>query len=94
VIGEAHEVPADLTFARFHIHVIATLHVWMREPGLSGVKEIAGAIRRALRDGFVDLDDGYHCIDLHYGDARFLRDKDGATSHGVVTIKALLEEQS
>lgn len=91
ILGEDQEVAAD-EVARRHFRVYATLHLWQKEPGLTGVKAIAGAVRRALRDGPWPLDQHY-CHDLAFSGARFLRDpKSETVSHSVVTIEALIEE--
>jgi hypothetical protein len=36
--------------------------------------------------------DGYRCTDCRFGSARFIRDPDKITAHGVVTFEALIEE--
>jgi hypothetical protein len=89
VLGEDLETDADLTFDRTHVTIYATLHLWHDEPGLTGVKTIAAAIRGAVRNG-VELEAG-RCVDLRFESARFLRDPDGL-AHGVVTLEALVEE--
>lgn len=89
VLGEDTWTDADLTFDRRHVTVYATLHLWNKEPGLTGVKELAGAIRKAFRNG-VELEGG-RCVELHFESARFIRDPDGL-AHGVVTLEALVEE--
>jgi Protein of unknown function (DUF3168) len=90
VMGEDLETDADLTFDRRHVTVYATLHLWHDEPGLTGVKAIAGAIRNAIRSG-IRLDGSDRLVDLQFESARFIRDPDGL-SHGVVTLEALVEE--
>jgi hypothetical protein len=92
VMGEDQELGEDVTLTRHHLRVFATLHLWHREPGLTGVKAIAGAIRNAVRAGFPELDTPYRRVDLRYESARFLRDPDGITSHGVVTLEARIED--
>lgn len=90
ILGEDQEVADDLTFERQHVRVTSTLHVWHREAGLAGVKAIAGAIRDALRGGLPVLS-GASCLDMRFEGARFMRDPDGITSHGVVTVDSLVE---
>jgi hypothetical protein len=92
VIGEDQEIADDVTLTRHHLRVFATLHLWHREPGLTTVKAIAGAIRSAVRSGFPELDTPYRRVDIRYESARFLRDLDGITAHGVVTLEALIED--
>jgi hypothetical protein len=89
-LGEDQELPADDVVGRY-TRLFATLHVWQQEPGLAGVKAIAGALRVSLRRQRWESG-GYRCNDLRFESARFLRDPDGVTAHGVVTFRVLLEE--
>lgn len=91
LLGEDQEVE-DGGLERRRVRVFATLHLWRREPSLEGVKAIAGAVRAALQAGRLVLEPGWSCADCAVAGARFLRDPDGETSHGVVTVSALLEE--
>lgn len=91
ILGEDQEVE-DGGVARGRVRVFATLHLWRREPSLEGVTAIAGAIRSAVHGGRLVLGSGWSCADARVSGARFLRDPDGETSHGVVTVEALLEE--
>jgi hypothetical protein len=90
VIGEDQELPADDVVNRY-TELNSTLHIWTREPGLAAAKAIAGAIRKALvltnwtQNGFV-------CIRTMLLSARYLRDPDGQTGHGVITFKSLIQE--
>ena len=90
ILGEDQEVDEG-DIARHNIRVYATLHVWKRETGLTGVKAIAGAIRSALGDSRPE-GDGFHFADCRVSSTRFLRDPDGETAHGVVTVEALVQE--
>ena len=89
-IGEGQEVPAD-EVARRYFDTTATLHVWTREPGHVAAKEIAGAIRRAVRSGPWIMP-GHVCLDLRFEGARFMRDPKGDLAHAIVTIAAVIEE--
>jgi hypothetical protein len=89
-LGEDQELPGDDVVGRY-TELFATMHIWTREPGLAQAKAIAGAVRRALNLQTWTLN-GYRCIDTRLDSARFLRDPDGQTGHGVVTIKAVIEE--
>lgn len=91
-IGEGQEQPGDV-LARRYFKAFASLHVWTREAGLSGAKTIGEAVREALRvaPNTITSVDGYRVLDLTFGGARFMRDPDGVTGHGVVTIEALVE---
>lgn len=92
IIGEGQAVDEGDSLARNRVRVYLDLHVWKKEPSLEGVKIIAGAIRSAVRAGRLSLDAPFHCADCRVSSTRFLRDPDGLTSHGVVTINALVHE--
>ncbi len=89
-LGEDTEVDDAAPLARDRCDVTATLHIWSREAGLAGAKAIAGAIRGTL-SGYWTLT-GWRVVDAPMVQAaRFLRDPDGVTAHGVLTIATTLE---
>lgn len=88
VIGE-DQIVDEGRIARDVVRVYSTLHVWKKEPGLVGVKTIAGAIRSAMRVR-LGSPPGYHFGDSYVSSERFLRDPDGETAHGVITIESLV----
>jgi len=88
VLGE-DQIVDEGRIARDVVRVYSTLHVWKKEPGLVGVKTIAGAIRSAMRARLVSPP-GYHFGDSHVSSERFLRDPDGETAHAVITIELLV----
>jgi hypothetical protein len=90
ILGEDQEVDEG-DIARRNVRVYSTLHLWKRETGLTGVKAIAGAIRSAIAARFPQAD-GFHFADSRVSSTRFLRDPDGETAHGVVTIETLVHE--
>ena len=91
IIGEDQEVDEG-DIARRNVRVFSTLHVWVKESGTTGAKAIAGAIRIAVRGtNFVPVD-GFHFADCRVSSTRFMRDPDGETAHGVVTIETLVHE--
>jgi hypothetical protein len=92
-LGEDQELPADEIVSRYTT-VIATLHVWVREPGLVTAKAIAGEVRRVLNrpSRLVFEANGYRCIDCKFASARFVRDPDGVTAHGIITFESIIEE--
>lgn len=91
IIGEGQTLEGD-DIARRTQSVVMSLHVWKKEPGLAGVKAIASAIRLALHAGRPVLASPYQCGDCRVSSMRFLRDPDGETSHGVVTVETLVSE--
>lgn len=95
IIGEDQVVDATASIMRDYVRVYSTLHLWKKEPGLSGVKAISGAIRRALgRITRLDLNHpDFACSDCKVDSTRFLRDPDGVTAHGIVVINSLVHER-
>lgn len=92
ILGESQVVEGG-DIARKQQRIYFTLHVWKREPGLRGCKEIAGAVRIAINAPRLALEAGYHLADCRVTQTRFLRDPDNETSHGVITVEALILEQ-
>lgn len=90
IIGEGQSMEGDQVDRRDQ-RVIMDLHIWKQEPGLGGVKDIAGAIRTAIHSARLSPV-GWHCGDCRVSSMRFLRDPDGETAHGVVTVEALMVE--
>jgi hypothetical protein len=92
VLGEVQGVDEGTDTARRRTRVWHTIHVWTREPGLAQVAAIAGAIRAVLHGRRHDLvmDPPFHLIDLRVADLRTMRDPDGETGHGVVTVEGLV----
>jgi hypothetical protein len=88
VIGE-DQIVDEGRIARDVVRVYSTLHVWKKEPGLVGVKTIAGAIRSAMRTRLASVP-GHHFGDGYVSSERFLRDPDGETAHAVITIESLV----
>lgn len=92
VLGEAQEVDEGNDLGRRQVRIFHTVHVWKREASLEGVSGICGRIRAAVNPARLVLGPGYHCADAKVSGIRTLRDPDGETSHGVVTIEALVQE--
>jgi len=90
IIGEGQSVEGDQIDRRDQ-RVYLDLHVWKTEPGLVGVKDIAGAIRTAIHSERLAVVH-YWCGDCRVSTMRFMRDPDGETAHGVVTVEAILCE--
>lgn len=88
VLGE-DQVVDEGRIARDVVRVYSTVHVWKKEPGLVGAKAIADAIRQAMRQPLAPPQ-GYHFGDSSVASERFLRDPDGETSHGVITIESIV----
>lgn len=91
IIGEGQCIEGD-DLARSVVRVVLDLHLWKKEPSLAGVKAISGAVRKALHSSRLSLDTGFHCGDCRVSSMRYMRDPDGETSHGVVTVEAVVKE--
>jgi hypothetical protein len=89
ILGEDQEVEGE-RLARDTVLVFSTLHIWKKEPSLAGVKAIAASIRSAVAGLRGAVTDGFHIGDSYVSSSRFLRDPDGVTSHGVVTVETLV----
>lgn len=92
ILGEDQVVDPGVSIARDVVRIHSTVHIWKAEPSLEGAKTIAGAIWTALKSAPLVLDAGFHCADCRMSGTRFLRDPDGETSHGIVTIETLVGE--
>lgn len=88
IFGEVQELDAGFATGGV-IEIIHPLHVWVKEPSLLGVRRIGWEIRQALRAKRPYLQDAFHCAGWS-STARYLRDPDGVTSHGVITVAATL----
>jgi beta-glucuronidase len=65
------------------------------EPSLDGLKRlecktIAGAVRASLHETALDLGAQWQFLEIQHEDTRHLKDPDGATSHAVLTFRALV----
>lgn len=91
ILGEDQETDED-RIARNVVRVNSTIHVWKKEPSTAGVKAICGAIRGAINSARPANVDGFAFGDFFVSSSRSLRDPDGVTSHGVVTVESLMSE--
>ncbi|MBN9437031.1 DUF3168 domain-containing protein [Bosea sp. (in: a-proteobacteria)] len=92
IIGEGVTLYSD-RYDSFHEAVSATVHVWTEETGLVQAKEIAGAVRAALRDApWATADHTCHGVTMSSG--RFLRDPSGEHGHAVLHVDAILQERA
>lgn len=89
ILGEGQIVREDLTLADNHVRLFQALHVWTRDGDLVSARRIAGTIGAALRGRFFGE---LAAVEARYTSARFLRDPDGVTGHGVLTFEALVQE--
>jgi hypothetical protein len=92
ILGEDQLIDDGDHIARDVLHIFSTLHLWKKEPGLAGVKGIAGEIRLTIGASRPVLGEGFQLVDWRVSSTQFLRDPDGETAHGVVTIESLVRE--
>lgn len=91
IIGEADGGPDDGNVGRNRFAVFADVHVWKAEPSTEGAKNILAVLQRCLTlDPRPDLGGGLHLVDWHVWRFRVLRDPDGETTHGVMTVRAVV----
>jgi hypothetical protein len=92
ILGEDQVVDPGSSIDRSVVRVHSTIHVWKTEEGLTGAKAIAGAIWKAIRSSRLELAGDLVCGDCRVRDTRFLRDPDGVTSHGIVSVETVVRE--
>lgn len=89
LLGDGQVVREPVTLAARHRRVFATLHVWTKT--MIAAREIAGAVTAAVEHVPLVLEGGHHAVSVVVAGSRFLRDTDGETCHGVMTLDALVE---
>lgn len=92
ILGESQQIDEGDALGRNRVRIFHTVHIWKKEPSLVGVTDIASEIRKAVMSARLQLGPEFHCADQRIADIRALRDPDGETSHGVVTVEALVIE--
>lgn len=88
IFSDGQVVREPVTLECRHRRVYATLHVWTKS--MPAARAIAGAITTAVESAQL-VTDGHRSISTVVSSRRFLRDSDGETSHGVVTVDCLME---
>lgn len=94
ILGETQSMLGQDLLNRSVSAVFLNLHIWTREKGMTSVHEIMGSIRKAMRTSrhFNTPDADYSVCDAYIEDSRTMRDPDGASAHGVITVKGLVQE--
>jgi len=72
--------------------VFSTVHVWSQYPGRKEAAEMQDAILQALTSSPLDLGPDFHAALGALDMSEMIIDIDGATRHGVVRMKYLIEE--
>lgn len=73
------------------LEVFATLHVWSNKPGKVEAARIVHAVRAALHDKPLSLDEPYRLVLIEHQDTRIFDDPTPLITHGVMTFRALIE---
>jgi len=89
ILGESQVVEGD-HLKRDVVTVFHTLHVWKREPSLTGINAIMAAVKAALQSSRLPLTDGHQIADCYVASYRAMRDPGGEFSHGVMTVEAVV----
>lgn len=92
ILGESQLVDEGTDLKRRRVRIYCTIHVWIKETALVGVKAICGAIRTAIQSERLILGAGFHAVDNYVPTMRYLRDSEGGRSHGIVTVEVLVQE--
>jgi len=71
--------------------VTVTLHVWSRAVGSVEAKRIGGAVKQALDRAELSIGTGFALVEIQWLGAQYLTDPDGLTTHGTITVLALVE---
>lgn len=79
---------ADCIFAE---EVTGQIDVWSRKPGSVEAKQVARAVKVALRDADMALANNALVL-FEHRITRVFRDPDGVTTHAAITFTALIEE--
>ena len=89
LFGEGQAVREPQSLSGRERRLYATLHVWTKNAPLA--RDIADGIVAAVEGAMLPLEGGHRAVTALVSSARLLRDPDGETSHGVVTVESLVE---
>lgn len=89
IFDGGQEVPLG-EVTRRHFEVFTGLHIWCDEPGMAQVREIGGAVFGALCEDLPSVA-GIHLHDVRFAGARYMRDPGGKLSHGILTVRSVVE---
>ena len=68
------------------------LDVWSRKVGFPVCKQICDRVKFLLHEADLTIPTTNALVEIRVPSIRYMRDPDGLTSHGVVTVTALIEE--
>ncbi len=90
VVGEGQTVPDPADSYDGSI-CYPTLHVWSRKTDFKECKAIAGAIRRLLHEGELDVSPDFRVTQILLEHELYLRDPDGQSKHVPMTFAIQVE---
>lgn len=91
--GAADEVEDDADCIECASHSLQ-IDVWSeKQGGFKECKEITHAVKLALHEVAVNLTT-HALVEMRVTQRRHFRDPDGITSHGVITVEAMIEERN
>lgn len=88
--GSYDFVPDDADCISAGEHTLQ-IDVWSRAVGRVQAKQITDAVLRVLDGNDADMGD-YGLVEMRVDVARVIGDPDGLTTHGIVTVTAMIEE--
>jgi hypothetical protein len=68
------------------------LDVWSRLVGFPACKQIGDRVKKVLHEAHLIIPTENALVEIRVPSLRYIRDPDGLTSHGIVTVTALIEE--
>lgn len=90
MVGDGQNIP-DLAECIDGSELFFDIHIWsQKDTSFADVNKIAANIWKALDGQTITLTEN-RCVDFQRGSMHRLRDPDGKTLHGVLTIRALTE---
>lgn len=90
VLGDVQTVDPGGSIKRELIRVYHDLHVWRRDPSTEQTQLTLHAIRVALCAPRLSLSEGFFASDVDVMRGRILKDPDGETIHGILTVNILV----
>lgn len=90
--GPSDLVPEDLECVDLEVHTLQ-IDAWTQQGGrLHKCRELTGRIKSALHRASLSLND-HALAEIEIEQIRVFQDRDGLTAHGVVIIRALIEQR-
>lgn len=90
VLGETDDTEDDADCIT-GVEKNTTIHVWSRKDGKIECKQLVDLVRKALHRQSLNMSDNA-LVDTWVEFTRVFPDPDGATTHGVIQVRAIVEE--